>query len=251
MIIAIMGKCTNEHNQFIGVKQAGKDTVRDIIKNNTTQHKVQYLNFADKLKETITNIYQSQVPDIYQRLNTQELKETPIPELNNKTPRWLAEYFGTELMNSSKLLKGIWIKYYLYEILKQLLPSPLEQFIVDMIGPANFNLDTLHHELINMQNALKHFDFPETPKSKLYLPTLFITSDLRFPAEYIALNTLKQLNICKVLVVQVTRTLPGQIPSPNIHPSNQSYPEMVPDIIIENNSSIEHLTLQIQKQIKT
>jgi hypothetical protein len=251
MIIAIMGECINEHKQFLGVKYAGKDTVRDIIRDHTINHKVQYLNFADKLKETLSDIYQPQISDLYQRLNTQELKETPIPELNNTTPRWLAEKFGTELINSSKLLSGIWIKYYISQILRQIL-SPIERFLVEMIGPSCLTIDTLIHELINLKNGMKHYGFPDLPDQKPDFPTLFITSDLRFPAEYHALNKLKQSNICKVTFIKVIRTIPNQQqPTTPIHPSNQSYPEMTPDIILENNSTIENLTHEIQKLIHT
>lgn len=245
-----MGECINENNQFLGVKNAGKDTVRDIIKNNTTKHKVQYLNFADKLKETLAEIYYPQIPDLYQRLNTQELKEIPLPELNNKSPRWLAEKFGTELTKSSKLLTNIWIKYYTTQILKQIL-SPIEQFLIEMIGPSTFSIETLIHEFINLKNGMKHHDFPDIPKHTPNFPTLFITSDLRFPEEYHALNLLKQTNICKVIFIKVKRTIPNQIPPQIIHPSNQTYPEMIPDITLENNTSIENLTQTIQKLIQT
>jgi hypothetical protein len=225
MIIAIMGKSVNENGEITGVKCVGKDTVRDIVKDSTTKYKVQYLNFADKLKETISDVYQDNVPDIFQRLSMHEYKELKLPELNNTSPRWLAEYFGTELMNSSKLLRGIWIKYYISRVLRQLLP-PIEQFIVEMLGPALCDLETLLHELTNLINAMKHYDFPNPLHRKPYVPTLFLTSDLRFPAEYHALRKLKEANICNVLFVQVVRTLPGEPPR-QVHPSNQVYPEMV------------------------
>lgn len=96
---------------IIGKKNSGKDTVSDFL---VQKYNFKKLSFASKLKDVLLILY----PQLEEKhLNDRDLKEKSLSFLpNEKSPRQLMQYFGTEICRSFD--KDIWINILKDEINK-------------------------------------------------------------------------------------------------------------------------------------
>lgn len=80
---------------LVGFKGVGKDTVADLLRRH---HSFTPAKFAGGLKYMLRNLlrYQAVEEARIDQMLEGNLKETPVPELAMKTPRWAMESLGTE-----------------------------------------------------------------------------------------------------------------------------------------------------------
>lgn len=87
-----------------GKKFHGKDTAALLIKENCNSNNVSFLSFAEPIKKALSIVHC--IPEIC--FNEPNLKEIPMKELNNKTPREMAQWFGTDIYRN-QFDQNIWL----------------------------------------------------------------------------------------------------------------------------------------------
>jgi hypothetical protein len=128
MIIAVTGALYDSDDKFVSVKYAGKDTVLNLIKEHVSTNpdlvnkfKIKHVNFADKLKECVRQLY----PLItLQHVNDPIKKEEIIPEYK-MSARTILEVFGTTLCRDMCQRPNIWIDHVMEQIWKEF-PLPVD-----------------------------------------------------------------------------------------------------------------------------
>ena len=92
---------------IIGRKHSGKDTVANIMRNETNcEYKFLSFAFADNLKRILKELFG--FPNL-SYFTDQSLKEVVHPEYSHKTPRELMQWFGTDLIRAN-FGADFWIK---------------------------------------------------------------------------------------------------------------------------------------------
>lgn len=95
-----------------GSKFHGKDTVADLIQKYGTNRVVR-LSFAEPIKKALSVIHV--IP--YNYFDDPKLKELPLPQWGGRTPRQLAQWFGTDIYRN-QFDREIWLKNMLMRIEK-------------------------------------------------------------------------------------------------------------------------------------
>lgn len=117
--------------QLIGITghaNAGKDTFADEL---VTHHDFVKMEFARKLKEIISDLYDVPLSDFYDRT----LKNTPHPNLYDNTPREAAQRIGTEGFRNL-IGASTWIDY----LKRQIVKSDSLIVISDVRFPDEFDM---------------------------------------------------------------------------------------------------------------
>jgi hypothetical protein len=242
-VIALMGRVFNEHDQYIGVKQAGKDTVANLLVQELEEKfECHVLSLAGPLKTMVCNMYgldQTQMED---------QKERPLSELNNFTYRRLLEVMGTDMVRERMGLTTVWIKKLLTSI-RSLDVTPAMKCVqsvfdiswVDMLDAYEVPISRLQNmspaQLVARIEPALMEQLPPAPTR----PHVVIVTDVRFPEEY---HALRQIGAS---MVRVSRLLPGSKPADQQHASDQSYPDMVPHVIIHNHETLETLGKNVKE----
>jgi hypothetical protein len=98
---------TKERMELIGLtgsKFHGKDSVADLVHKYST-NKIVRLSFAEPIKRALSIIHV--VP--YSVFEDPKLKEVPLPQWENRTPRQLAQWLGTDIYRN-QFDQDVWLK---------------------------------------------------------------------------------------------------------------------------------------------
>jgi hypothetical protein len=242
-IVVFMGCAVNSDGDLLGVKRVGKDTCATIVETACkSRFNAVYSPLAGALKEHIHKYYNlDMTPEDLERY-----KETALPVLSGKTPRYIYEQFGTNVVRKGWNMPNIWVEQAIYRIRRREL-SPVARLVADLFD-LNFyelfenNTDGVITRLGKSRNQLENEMkqlMGSLPHPTATLPNLHIVTDCRFPNEYHTIR--EELKFLQPTFVRVKRTFPDEHPPEILHPSNQMYPEMCPDFEIENNGSFEDL----------
>ena len=226
-IIGLQGLALNAKNEIVGVKQVGKDTVAEMIQ-TMWKGPCYLLSFAGYLKSLVCRIWNLQ-QSVY---DTSDMKEKPIPHLNNWSFRNLLETFGTEVIRKH-IDKSFFCNHLASEIkhLQQKHESNLLDMVTNLFKKEKNYLIEPNDTLVN---TLRNLPKPVEP--------LIIVTDVRFPNEY---NILKEY---KSISLQVKREITTNVDNQHQqHSSNCYYPCMKPDYILFNDGTIEDLRVKVQR----
>lgn len=83
---------------------AGKDSLASYIQNHFSDRKVHINGFATAIKEMMSKLFLVPEDCFYDR----KLKETPMPQLYEKTPREICQWFGTDVIRRD-IDKRFWV----------------------------------------------------------------------------------------------------------------------------------------------
>ncbi len=238
MLIGLMGYAYNEHNDYVGAKRVGKDTVarmmEEIIVEEKLPFRCHHFSFADALKDMVCSIYK------VTREQMEQKKDDPQPHLQGWSYRRLLEVMGTDIV---RRMSGadIWLDKVMFQVAAtSAAPSMLAAHcLADLSWPAMFE-STDDAFLVQMRSRFEElcteYNVPPPP---LVDPCNVIT-DVRFPNEY---HRLRQAG---AYLVQVKRLLPGEQAPTLSHPSNRLYPDMVPHFVLENNGTQAELKERVR-----
>lgn len=242
----ISGRMSNENGEYLGSKQVGKDLVASTLVELLSEHyDCHILAFAGPLKQLTCNMYQLDATEMEAK------KEAQLDELpNGWTYRRLLEVLGTNVVRSGLGLPDLWFRK-LVESVRVLHSTPAQKAAQVVYGlswrelldepdaPLDRLLQRTPRQLTQVvAAAMAREDLPQPPRKPLFI----IVTDCRFPNEY---HKGKELG-AKVLQVHRIVSSSGTAQTPvNFHPSNQFYPEMVPDVTLMNNGTVEQLQQRV------
>jgi hypothetical protein len=218
-VILITGYAYDKKNNFIGVKQVGKDTFAELLGQAAAQkYNVVHISFAEELRTLAKRLY-GLTDEQMSITKEEELKEYP-----GFTPRKILELLGTDAIRSEHGMNmdGYWIDC----VIRKIYSMERILSVADNCDPNN-----VRHELFR---SMRQCGLPETNIK----PQLYLITDCRFPNEYTQVK--QKLKQFKPICVQMKRCL--ETPQkPNTHPSNRFYKCMIPDVTIENNGTMTQL----------
>jgi hypothetical protein len=228
--IAFTGLVSDENGVAVSIKGAGKDTAADMVA-DMLPFKPVHLSFADEPKDCVSD-YWGLPRSIY---DTSETKESPIPEYPGMTYRLFLEKFATDVVRK-RVCESTWVNKVRRRLVHASL-DPLEELVHRTcdLSPVD-NPELFEAAVKDMRSAFSACGLPETHASRPV--KLFQITDLRFVDEY---RMLRKLN---ALIVQVRRTKTAV--KGGGHVSDIPKPEIVPDVVIDNNGSLEDLRTQIR-----
>lgn len=257
LLIGYMGESFNEQGQSTGVKGVGKDTCADLVfsmakRLGEEKVKTLHISFAGPMKNILADFYDldRSVWDVPSR------KET---EMKHLYPGWSwrkkLECYGTDVIRDGvgQMLpelkistRDLWVNKVCYRVMRAQL-KPEEALVASTFDLSNQELfETDRNHIIERLgvsfNQLRDAVLSKMQETNMYTKTrrkktIIQCTDLRFYNEWEAFKSLGGL------VVKVTRCLPGSKP-PN-HASNCVDERMIPDMVVENDGSVEDLTSKI------
>lgn len=245
-VIAYMGRAVDAKGNVVGVKGVGKDTAADLVDPHGPR-----LSFALPLKQAVAQLYQLDLA----RVNTPEHKEDSLPRLSQHSFRYALEKIGTDVVRNLKnhipTLKmdtsNIWVNKLKYALLRRQ-QSPITRFVAEVFDLTNQECCDLPKDGIipRLGCSLQYLEYVFISQLQKHgLPTENLTqtsaetvqiTDLRFPNEYHMLK-----DICEATIIQIQRTVTRETSTINVHASNQSHPDMIPDYIVHNDFSKKDL----------
>ena len=236
-LVAITGFAHSE-GHFHGVKGVGKSAA--------AQHLVRQgyveINLADKLKDMICRYFRLN----RQEHDTPEGKNVPIKRVNYHSFRTLCERVATEVVRENLGAElgwdtsDVWVQAWQREYRKACMSS-IETFTRELFdcndwecfeakGIARYQNKSFRELCAAVKQSLKNAYLPVSGVAER--PPSVLVGDVRYPNEYHALRRMG------AKVLQVRRHQPDN-PNPSIHSSNQFYPEMTPDHVIDNDDNSE------------
>lgn len=239
-----MGRVHNGTGEFVGVKQAGKDTVAQmLVETLQSRYQCHIISFAAPLKEMTCEAFQLDAQVV------EETKERPMENMQGWSYRQLLETIGTDVVRVRIGLPMVWIQNLMRRIRQtnasaatKMAQKVFDLSWTDVLDHPDQSIPRLMNQTPRqlsqlMERAMESDNIPAPLNS---LPHLFIVTDVRFPEEY---HALKQVN---AIMYRVDRLIKDAVPPQIWHRSNRFYPEMIPDHIIINHGSFDDLFQSVQ-----
>lgn len=235
-VIGLLGYAFDEKNEFVGVKQVGKDTVASYIK-DMWHGPCMLVSFADALKNVVCEVYN--LDRSY--YDTPEHKEEPIPHLNHWSFRDLLIHFGdivrehVDINYFSNIVKDKIQNYMNSE------PNNLMEYVLDL---QQLIKQKTPDSCIQLRQQVDQMPQPYEP--------IIVVTDVRYPNEYKCLEELS----CQFVQIRKKRVHEHKHNNHNnmnnnsnqeeLHKSNMYYECMQPHYVLDNDGDLEDLRVKVK-----
>lgn len=217
LIIGVMGYVEDEKEIFQGVKGAGKDTIVDTwMEKYSTPETVLKIALADKMKNILVDRYRISKSD-QESIGKERFLD--LPSRPEASFRDLCIWLGTSVVRTELKLDKFWIHY-----VDKKIQSFVKTFEDELCEYSGLHMDMVKNTIT------KHMpDWKDGQRKIVFIP------DIRFYNEYKYFKNKYGDNCRMIMVKRQTKTV--TITQQDAHISNQYDPLMVPDCVIDNDST--------------